>query len=215
MGTIVNTDDVVLTSDTIAKTAVTDGWRIDEDAFEAFRLPGAKGETGRRLLWGEGTVVTPEQLAAAFEDEGVEPAEPGGAAAGVPLARPAGVTIDSETYDDPSAPGTPLTVAVVDTFDTVFAIAVAGDAFPRMVFAPNSIGIGDGTAWPNAALGRWEATDALLFSPASGDPHDPALMFGGDAEWINEGGPVILDTVTGARFRVVVTNGVLGVEAVV
>jgi hypothetical protein len=73
----------------------------------------------------------------------------------VPVADATGVTVDSTTYADPiKGGGAKLTTLVFPSDAGAIAIAIAGDAFPRWLFAADSTDgmyVGDGTYSPFSA----------------------------------------------------------------
>jgi len=69
----------------------------------------------------------------------------------LPVAAPTGVTVNTTTYNDTVKGSGKLTTLVFPSEQGAFALALAGDAFPRMVIGtdPTDVGIlgfGDGTA---------------------------------------------------------------------
>jgi len=78
-------------------------------------------------------------------------------AAGLPLADPAGVVIDTATYDNTITGSGKLTTVVFPGNTTAFAWAIAGDAFPRVIIGGDPedtcLAVGDGTFDPYAEGG--------------------------------------------------------------
>jgi hypothetical protein len=80
----------------------------------------------------------------------------GGPAAGsyIPVANKTGATVDTTTYNDPVAGGgAKLTTLVSPSDQSVVALAVAGEAFPRWLWVEDGLFLGDGTfdAYANGA----------------------------------------------------------------
>jgi hypothetical protein len=77
----------------------------------------------------------------------------------LPVADPAGVTVDTTTYDNPVTGSGKITTLVFPQQTAAFAIAIEGDAFPRWCWATDPVTddltLGDGTIDPDGGNGAY------------------------------------------------------------
>jgi hypothetical protein len=123
----------------------------------------------------------------------------------VPVADATGVTVDSTTYADPiKGGGAKLTTLVFPSDAGAIAIALAGDAFPRWLFAADSADgmyVGDGTYSPFS-------TGASLAVAASGG-QNILTVYAGITTGVGALGSSWLAQIADVSPRFTITSGAL------
>lgn len=86
--------------------------------------------------------------------------------AGVPVADPSVAGFDGTTYTNPWTGVGKIETLVLASDSSVVALAITGDAFPRLLLTANTLYFGDGTADPTAGPGLFY--DAGLLGATTG-----------------------------------------------
>lgn len=136
---------------------------------------------------------------------------------GLPVADAAGMTVDTTTYDNPITGDGKVTTLVFAADTTVLALAIEGDAYPRVLFGadPDGYGVvmfGDGTINPTQGAGLSLSVvgtrqDLVLRGSGAGGGGVRPI---GDMSWFTHSQGPVLRSPGATPYRIVVDDdGVL------